>query len=145
MFCFILIKKTLQLIYKSKVYILIIIYNILVSHLRHKLNSDQSYFFFRECFFSGISRYDCPTGQIDVIGIMDQKSTGIPPNLDHTKGYRLLVLNYDGNGLVLGDTGHPRGNLPGDINNDYIVDFRDFAEFAENWLQNRAGLYGCGQ
>lgn len=94
---------------------------------------------------SGISRYDCPTGQIDVIGIMDQKSTGTPPNLDHTKGYRLLVLNYDGNGLVLGDTGHSRGNLPGDINNDYIVDFRDFAELAENWLQNRAGLYGCGQ
>jgi len=94
---------------------------------------------------SGLSRYDCPTGQIDVIGIMDQKSTGISPNLDHTKGYRLLVLNYDGNGLVLGDTGHPRGNLPGDINNDYIVDFKDFAEFAENWLQNRAGLYGFGR
>ena len=91
----------------------------------------------------GISRYDCPTGQIDVIGIMDQKAPGYPP--DPTKGYRLLVLNYDGNGLVLGDTRHPRGNLPGDINNDYIVDFRDFAEFADNWLQNRAGLYGCGQ
>ena len=92
---------------------------------------------------SGISRYDCPTGQIDVIGIMDQKASEFP--LDPTKGYRLLVLNYDGNGLVLGDTGHSRGNLPGDINNDYIVDFRDFAELAENWLQNRAGLYDCGQ
>ena len=92
---------------------------------------------------AGISRYSCPTGQIDVIGIMDQKAQGYPP--DPTKGYRLLVLNYDGNGLVLGDTGHPRGNLPGDINNDYIVDFKDFAEFSENWLQNRAGLYDCSQ
>lgn len=92
---------------------------------------------------NGISRYDCPTGQIDVIGIMDQKGTGYPPN--PTIGYRLIVLNYDGNGLVLGDTQNSRGNLPGDINNDYIVDLKDFAEFADNWLQNRAGLHGCGQ
>ena len=92
---------------------------------------------------SGISRYSCPTGQIDVIGIMDQKGTGYPPNPQI--GYRLIVLNYDGNGLVLGDTGHPRGNLPGDLNNDYIVNLEDFAELANNWLENRAGLYGCSQ
>jgi hypothetical protein len=91
---------------------------------------------------SGISKYNCPTGRIDVIGILDQEGGGYPPNLKG--GYRLVVLNYDGNRLVLGDTGHPRGNLPGDINKDYIVDFKDFAELAENWLKNRAGLYNCG-
>jgi hypothetical protein len=86
----------------------------------------------------GISRYNCPAGWIDVIGIFDQEGTGYPPNLKG--GYRLLVLNYDGNGLVLGDTGHPRGNLPGDINKDYKVDFTDMAELANNWLQSTAGL-----
>ncbi len=91
---------------------------------------------------NGIARYACPSGQIDAIGILDQEGTGYPPNLKG--GYRLLVLNYDGNGLVLGDTGHPRGNLLGDINKDYIVDFKDFAEFANNWLKSTAGLYGCG-
>jgi hypothetical protein len=93
------------------------------------------------CLGAGISRYDCPTGKIDVVGILDQKGAGYPP--DATKGYRLLVLDYDGNGLMLGDTGHLRGNLPGDTNNDYIVDLKDFAELAGNWLENRAGLYGC--
>lgn len=83
-------------------------------------------------FGDGSSRYPCPAGQVDAIGIIDQ--TGLKT------GYRLLVLNYDGNGLVLGDTGHPRGNLPGDINNDYAIDFGDFAELAENWLNHRAGL-----
>jgi hypothetical protein len=86
----------------------------------------------------GISRYGCPTGQVDVIGILDQEGAGFPPNLKG--GYRLLVLNYDGNGLVLGDTGHPRGNLPGDINKDYTVDFKDLAELANNWLGSRAGF-----
>jgi hypothetical protein len=94
------------------------------------------------CIGEGISRYDCPTGQIDVVGIMDQAAPGYPP--DPTKGYRLLVLDYDGNGLVLTDHGHRRGNLPGDINGDFAVDFKDFAEFAEHWLQCRAGLCGCG-
>jgi len=60
-------------------------------------------------------------------------------------GYRLWVPNYDGNGLVLTDRGHKRGNLPGDINTDYVVDFYDFAELAENWLQQRAGLNCCGE
>jgi hypothetical protein len=46
---------------------------------------------------------------------------------------------------VLTDRGHKRGNLPGDINTDYKVDFIDFAEFAENWLQQRAGLSCCGE
>jgi hypothetical protein len=91
---------------------------------------------------AGISKYNCPTGRLDAIGILDQEGGGYPPNLKG--GYRLVVLNYDGNGLVLGDTGHPRGNLLGDINKDYIVDFKDFAGLAEDWLKNRAGLYNCG-
>ncbi len=91
---------------------------------------------------SGFSRFSCPEGQIDVIGILDQESPGTTICKD---GYRIWVVNYDGNGLVLTDRGYPRGNLPGDVNNDYIVDFKDFAELASNWLQNRAGLYDCCQ
>jgi hypothetical protein len=90
----------------------------------------------------GFSRYACPTGQIDVIAILDQESTGYMVCKD---GYRLWVPNYDGNGLVLTDRGHKRGNLPGDINTDYKVDFYDFAEFADGWLETRAGLSGCAE
>ena len=90
----------------------------------------------------GFTRYGCPTGQIDVIAIFDQESSGSTVCKD---GYRLWVPDYDGNGLVLTDRGHKRGNLPGDINTDYQVDFMDFAELAENWLQQRAGLSGCGE
>ncbi len=92
---------------------------------------------------AGISKYSCPTGQIDAIGILDQEGTGYPPNIKG--GYRMVVLNYDGNGLVLNDTGHARGNLPGDINKDYIVDCNDITDLVENWLQSRAGLYNCDE
>jgi hypothetical protein len=88
----------------------------------------------------GFTRYDCPTGQIDIIAIFDQESSGYMVCKD---GYRLWVTDYDGNGLVLTDRGHERGNLPGDINTDYQVDFYDLAELAGNWLQQRAGLSGC--
>jgi len=86
----------------------------------------------------GFKRYDCPEGRIDVIGIMDQESSGYTVCKD---GYRLWVTNYDGNGLVLTDRGYKRGNLPGDINTDFIVDILDFAELAENWLRYTPGLY----
>ncbi len=88
----------------------------------------------------GFTRYDCPTGRIDVIAIFDQESSGTTVCKD---GYRLWVTDYDGNGLVLTDRGHERGNLPGDINTDYKVDLKDFAELAANWLEQRAGLYDC--
>jgi hypothetical protein len=91
----------------------------------------------------GIARHECPAGQIDVIGILDQKAPGYPP--DSTMGYRLLVPDHDGSELVLGSYGNRRGNLPGDTNGDCLVDFRDLAELAENWLRVRAGLSGCGQ
>ncbi len=91
----------------------------------------------------GFTRYAFPVGQIDVIAIFDQENPSSSPPFKG--GYRLWVTNYDGNGLVLTDRGHKRGNLPGDINTDYQVDFIDFAEFAENWLQQRAGLSGCGE
>jgi hypothetical protein len=90
----------------------------------------------------GFTRFDCPTGQIDIIAIFDQESSGYLVCKD---GYRLWVTDYDGNGLVLTDRGHERGNLPGDINTDYIVDFYDFAELAGNWLQQRSGLSDCGE
>jgi hypothetical protein len=90
----------------------------------------------------GFTRYSCPTGQIDVIAIFDQESSGYMVCKD---GYRLWVTNYDGNGLVLTDRGHKRGNLPGDINTDYQIDFYDLAELANNWLQQRAGLSCCSE
>jgi hypothetical protein len=90
---------------------------------------------------NGITRYGCPAGQIDVIAIFDQECSSFP----YTAGYRLWVPDYDGNGLVLTNRGHERGNLPGDINTDYIVDFYDFAELAGNWLEHRAGLSACGE
>jgi hypothetical protein len=89
----------------------------------------------------GITRYGCPTGQIDVIAIFDQENPSSSPPFK--SGYRLWVPDYDGNGLVLTDRGHERGNLPGDINTDYKVDFYDLAELAGNWLQQRAGLNSC--
>ena len=91
---------------------------------------------------SGFSRFGCPEGQIDVIGILNQESSSPTICKD---GYHIWVTNYDGNGRVLTDSGHPRGNLPGDVNRDYIVDFKDFAQLAENWLQSRAGLHDCCQ
>ena len=90
----------------------------------------------------GFTRTGCPTGQIDIIAIFDQESSGYTVCKD---GYRLWVPDYDGTGLVLTDRGHKRGNLPGDINTDYQVDFMDFAELAENWLQQGAGLSDCGE
>jgi len=91
----------------------------------------------------GFTRYACPVGQIDVIAIFDQESPSSSP--PYNSGYRLWVTDYDGNGLVLTDRGHERGNLPGDINTDYIVDFYDFAELAGNWLRQRVGLSGCDE
>ena len=75
------------------------------------------------CLGTGLSQHPCPTGQIDVLGIMDQKAQAYPA--DPTRGYRVLVLDYDGNGLVLGTLATQRGNLLGDLNQDYRVDETD--------------------
>ena len=86
------------------------------------------------CLGWGLSQNTCPTGQIDVIGIMDQNST------DGTQGYRVLVLDYDGNGLVLGSLSTRRGNLPGDLNGDYRVDQADLALLEMQVGRETAGL-----
>lgn len=65
----------------------------------------------------------------DIIGIMDQEST------DLTGGYRLYVMDYDGNGSVLATREHRRADKPGDTNLDGIVDFVDLARLAEDWLE----------
>ena len=88
---------------------------------------------------AGISRFACPSGQIDVIGILNQEDGSLP----HSEGYEIWVTNYDGNGFVLTDRGYQRGNLPGDINSDFKVDFKDFAEMAADWLKCAPGLCGC--
>jgi len=69
------------------------------------------------------------TEPFDIIGIMDQES----PEL--TSGYRLYVMNYDGNGSVLAGREHRLADKPGDINLDGVVDGVDFAEFVEDWLE----------
>ena len=92
---------------------------------------------------AGIGCNIAPKGQIDVIGILDQEASGRPPIIDNTKGYQLLVLNYDGNGLVLTDRGRKRGNLSGDLNADFKVDFRDFVEISRTWLECQDGLCHC--
>jgi hypothetical protein len=67
------------------------------------------------------------TEPFDVIGIMDQES----PNL--TDGYRLYVMNYDGNGSVLAGREHRMADKPGDVNLDGVVDIDDFIEMIEDW------------
>ena len=69
------------------------------------------------------------TEPFDIIGIMDQKSS------DKTRGYRILVLDYDGNGNVLGQREHIRADRPADSNLDGIVDMTDFAKLADDWLK----------
>jgi len=77
----------------------------------------------------GFSQFSCPSGEIDVIGILDQESSSDPK-----VGYRIWVTNYDGNGSVLTDFGLPQNHLPGDVNLDGTVDLLDFTEFANHWL-----------
>ncbi|OHB76753.1 MAG: hypothetical protein A2Z25_02550 [Planctomycetes bacterium RBG_16_55_9] len=69
------------------------------------------------------------TEPFDIIGILDQES----PNLKD--GYRLYVMNYDGNGSVLACREHRRADKPGDLNLDGIVDYDDFDKFLEDWLK----------
>jgi len=73
------------------------------------------------------------TEPFDIIAIFDQEAPGWPPNC--TAGYRLWVMDYDGNGSVLGGREHRRASKPGDINMNGIVDFIDFDKFAEDWLK----------
>jgi hypothetical protein len=67
--------------------------------------------------------------RFDVIGIMDQEST------DLKSGYRIYVMNYDGNGSVLASREHRMADKPGDSNLDGGVDFVDLARLAEDWLR----------
>jgi len=69
------------------------------------------------------------TEPFDIIGILDQES----PNL--TDGYRLYVMNYDGNGSVLASREHRRADKPGDLNLDGIVDYDDINELLDDWLK----------
>jgi hypothetical protein len=76
------------------------------------------------------------TGPFDVIGIFDQEPEppyGVPP--DCKAGYRIWVMDYDGNGSILASREHRQAGKPGDINLNGTVDFVDFAKFAEDWLE----------
>ncbi len=65
----------------------------------------------------------------DVIGILDQESSYM------TTGYRLYVMNYDGNGSVLASTEHRRADKPGDLNLNGTVDDNDIKEFLTDMLE----------
>ncbi len=67
------------------------------------------------------------TEPFDVIGILDQESP------DLTSGYRLYVMNYDGNGSVLASREHRMADMPGDINLDGVVDLVDLIKLIDNW------------
>ncbi|MHC4204890.1 MAG: hypothetical protein ACYSTT_09570 [Planctomycetota bacterium] len=69
------------------------------------------------------------TEPFDIIGILDQESANL------TDGYRLYVMNYDGNGSVLASREHRRADKPGDLNLDGIVDYSDINELLEDWLK----------
>ena len=69
------------------------------------------------------------TEPFDVIGILDQESSTL------TGGYRLWVVNYDGNGNVLASTEHRRADKPGDLNLDGIVNDDDVLKLLEDWMQ----------
>lgn len=79
--------------------------------------------------------------QFDIIAIFDQED-GSSPN---TEGYRLWVVNYDGNGQILGDGCDLTGIFAaGDINKDCVVNFADFAVMAADWLKcTNSFLSGC--
>jgi len=69
------------------------------------------------------------TEPFDIIGILDQES----PNL--TDGYRLYVMDYDGNGSVLASREHRRADKPGDLNLDGTVDYDDIDKLIEDWFK----------
>ena len=72
------------------------------------------------------------TEPFDVIGILDQESSSWTNLKD---GYRLWVMNYDGNGSVLASTEHRRADKPGDLDLDGIVDQEDVLKLLEDWLK----------
>jgi hypothetical protein len=60
---------------------------------------------------------------------MDQESS------DMTGGYRLWVVNYDGNGSVLASREHRRADKPGDLDLNGIVNLDDIYELLEDWTE----------
>lgn len=68
----------------------------------------------------------------DVIGIFDQEDGTLP----HTEGYRIWVVNYDGNGSILADGCDLYGVFsPADLNKDCLVNLADLALFSQDWLK----------
>lgn len=69
------------------------------------------------------------TEPFDIIGILDQESA------DLKSGYRIWVMNYDGNGSILASREHRLADKPGDTNLNGVVDLIDLARMAEDWLK----------
>ena len=66
------------------------------------------------------------TKPFNVIGIMDQES------IDLKGGYRIYVMNYDGNGSILASREHRQADKPGDINLDGIADIADLVTLVQD-------------
>ena len=71
----------------------------------------------------GFSIHDPPTGPVDIIAIFDQED--YDPENGLMDGYRLWVMNYDGNGFILPGV----YIVPGDTNCDGAVDSFDIDPF----------------
>ncbi len=71
----------------------------------------------------------------DVIGIFDQEPLAPPYPPDPKAGYRIWVMDYDGNGSVLASREHRQASKPGDTNMNGMVNLTDFAKLAEDWLK----------
>jgi hypothetical protein len=69
------------------------------------------------------------TEPFDVIGIMDQESS----STDFKNGYKIWVMNYDGNGQVLASREHRQADKPGDINLDGSVNLDDVYKLLEDY------------
>ncbi len=73
----------------------------------------------------------------DVVGIFNQDGEDVKGD------YFIWVMNYDGNQRVLTARPGVEHNLPGDSNIDGTINFRDFANMANYWLDCIAGSKSC--